>query len=60
MVRTIYQQPSPQEVHAQLDRVLAQLKDPFQRSPLYCQGLSTVFISAFAASNASTYACVAG
>ena len=29
MVRTIYQQPSPQEVHAQLDRVIAQLKDPF-------------------------------
>ena len=25
MVRTIYQQPSPQEVHAQLDRVIAQL-----------------------------------
>ena len=30
MVRTIYQQPSPQEVHAQLERVMiAQLQDPF-------------------------------
>ena len=29
MVRTIYQQPSPQEVHAQLERVIAQLQDPF-------------------------------
>ena len=27
--RTIYQQPSPQEVHAQLERVIAQLQDPF-------------------------------
>ena len=29
MVRTIYQQPSPQEVDAQLERVIAQLQDPF-------------------------------
>ena len=29
MVRTIYQQPSPQEVHAQLERVIVQLQDPF-------------------------------
>ena len=29
MVRTIYQQPSPQEVHAQLERVIAQLQDLF-------------------------------
>ena len=29
MVRTIYQQPSPQEVHAQLERVIAHLQDPF-------------------------------
>ena len=29
LVRTIYQQPSPQEVHAQLERVIAQLQDPF-------------------------------
>ena len=29
MVRTIYQQPSPQEVHAQLERVIAQLQNPF-------------------------------
>ena len=29
MVPTIYQQPSPQEVHAQLERVIAQLQDPF-------------------------------
>ena len=29
MVRTIYQQPSPQEVHAQLERVIAQVQDPF-------------------------------
>ena len=27
LARTIYQQPSPQEVHAQLDRVIAHLKD---------------------------------
>ena len=35
MVRTIYQQPSPDEVHAQLDRVTDQLQDRFLRSPLY-------------------------
>ena len=29
MVRPIYQQPSPQEVHAQLERVIPQLQDPF-------------------------------
>ena len=29
MVRTIYQQPSPDEVHAQLDRVTDQLKNRF-------------------------------
>ena len=29
MVGNIYQQPSPQEVHAQLERVIAQLQDPF-------------------------------
>ena len=29
LARTIYQQPSPQEVHAQLERVIAQLQDPF-------------------------------
>ena len=31
MVRTIYQQPSPDEVHAQLDRVTSQLHDRFPR-----------------------------
>ena len=35
MVRTIYQQPSPQEVHAQLERVIAQLQDRSLRWPLY-------------------------
>ena len=36
MVRTIYQQPSPDEVHAQLDRVTEQLHEPVpSRSPLY-------------------------
>ena len=34
MVRTIYQQPSPQEVHAQLERVIAQLQTRSHRSPL--------------------------
>ena len=29
MVRTIYQQPSPDEVHAQLDRVTSQLQNRF-------------------------------
>lgn len=29
LVRTIYQQPSPEEVHAQHDRVIAQLKERF-------------------------------
>ena len=29
MVRTIYQQLSPAEVHAQLDRVVEQLREPF-------------------------------
>ena len=29
MVRTIYQQLSPAEVHAQLDRVVEQLQEPF-------------------------------
>ena len=29
MVRTMYQQPSPDEVHAQLDRVTSQLHDRF-------------------------------
>ena len=29
MVRTIYQQPSPDQVHAQLDRVTDQLQDRF-------------------------------
>ena len=29
MVRTIYQQPSPDEVHGQLDRVTDQLQDRF-------------------------------
>ena len=31
MVRTIYQQPSPDEVHAQLDRVTDQLGDRFPK-----------------------------
>ena len=31
MVRTIYQQPSPDEVHAQLDRVTDQLQDRFPK-----------------------------
>ena len=34
MVRTIYQQPSPDEVHAQLDRVTSQLHDRFPRGRL--------------------------
>ena len=29
MVRTIYQQITPGEAHAQLDRVAAQLREPF-------------------------------
>ena len=29
MVRTIYQQTTPGEVHVQLDRVAAQLREPF-------------------------------
>ena len=29
MVRTIYQQLSPAEVHGQLDRVVEQLREPF-------------------------------
>ena len=32
MVRTIYQQPSPDEVHAQLDRVTDQLQDRFPQA----------------------------
>ena len=36
MVRTIYQQPSPQEVHAQLERVITQLQRPVPSGwPLY-------------------------
>ena len=29
MIRTIYQQPSPEEVHAQHQRVVAQLEERF-------------------------------
>ena len=32
MVHTIYQQPSPDEVHAQVDRVIDQLGDPFPQA----------------------------
>ena len=32
MVRTIYQQLSPEEVHAQADRVIAQLREPFPQA----------------------------
>ena len=35
MVRTIYQQLSPEEVHAQADRVVAQLREHFPRPPRY-------------------------
>ena len=34
LVRTIYQQPSPEEVHAQHDRVIAQLKERFSNVSL--------------------------
>ena len=33
MVRTIYQQLSPAEVHGQLDRVVERLLEPFSRWP---------------------------
>ncbi len=33
MVRTIYRQPSPEEVHAQADRVVVQLKERFPKLP---------------------------
>ena len=42
MVRTIYQQPSPDEVHAQLDRVTDQLGDRFLRWPLYWTRLDPI------------------
>ena len=32
MVRTVYQQPSPEEVHAQLDRVIDQLENRFPQA----------------------------
>ena len=32
MVRTIYQQLSPEEVHAQADRVIAQLREHFPQA----------------------------
>ena len=32
MVRTIYQQPSPQEVHSQLERVVDQLSERFPQA----------------------------
>ena len=32
MVRTIYQQPPPEEVHAQLERVINQLQEPFPQA----------------------------
>ena len=32
MVRTVYQQPSPEEVHAQLDRVTDQLENRFPKA----------------------------
>ena len=32
MVRTVYQQPSPEEVHAQLDRVIDQLENRFPKA----------------------------
>ena len=32
MVRTVYQQPSPEEVHAQVDRVIDQLGDRFSQA----------------------------
>ena len=49
MVRTIYQQPSPQEVHAQLERVIAQLQDPFPQvaSRLGEAGLDVLAFSSF-------------
>ena len=33
MVRTIYQQPSPQEVHSQFEKVVEQLAERFPRPP---------------------------
>ena len=49
MVRTIYQQPSPQEVHAQLERVIAQLQDPFPQvaSLLDAAGADVLAFSSF-------------
>ena len=47
MVRTIYQQLSPAEVHRQLDRVVEQLREPFPQvaelwiSPRCRSGLRT-------------------
>ena len=38
MVRTVYQQPSPQEVHMQLERVVDQLSDRFpEASPMLAE-----------------------
>ena len=37
LLRTIYQQPSPAEVHVQLDRVVEHLREPF---PLVAQLLA--------------------
>ena len=38
MVRTIYQQPSPQEVHSQLEKVVEQLAERFpQASPMLAE-----------------------
>ena len=42
MVRTIYQKPSPDEVHAQLDRVTDQLRTGSLRSPLYWTRLDPI------------------
>ena len=49
MVRTVYQQPSPEEVHAQVDRVIDQLGDRFPQaaSVLAEAGADTLAFTAF-------------
>ena len=42
MVRTIYQQLSPAEVHGQLDRVMEQLLEPFPQAAELLVGTALV------------------